>query len=71
MVQKAKKQSVLTQDNDEGHDFTLNAGQTSVWLTVDDVSLYIRRSSNGGVIVEAFEKGAEADTSPKRWMEIE
>jgi hypothetical protein len=41
----------------EGCDYTLNAGR-SVWITVGDVSLYIRRVGNV-VLVSAYPKGED------------
>ena len=41
------------------NDYELAEDQTSVWLTVDGVSVYVRRSENS-VIVELLPHGDEA-----------
>lgn len=49
----------LFNDGDDT-DWTLREGHRSVWITVDDISIYIIRRPNG-VEVEAYAKGMEMD----------
>lgn len=48
-------------------DYTLNEGYDSCWITVDNVSVYIRRTDEGDVIVELLplhdEEGQMIDTA--------
>lgn len=45
-------QNVLTREGDT--DFVLADGQSSVWITVDDVSVHILRTDEGGVRVSLY-----------------
>lgn len=60
-------QNTLNHDGD--NDYTLNKGEASVWITVDGYSIYIARQSDGGVKIEAFEKGYEMN-SPLDLIEL-
>ena len=62
---------VLTQDDrfdvivggsDDGTDYTLDPDATSVWITVDNISVYIVRTDEG-VSVDLYAKGREEDES--------
>lgn len=56
---------VLTQDSCEGGtDYTLNEDAVSCWIIVDDISVYIRRDTCGGVRVELFPDGDESARDP-------
>ena len=57
---------VLEQD-DSNTDYTLREDATSCWITVDDISVYIRRVA-GGVRVELFPVSKE-DGPPVAYCE--
>jgi hypothetical protein len=48
----------LTHEND--NDYVLDEGARSVWITVDDISVYIHRTDEG-VVVDLYALGVEAD----------
>ena len=48
---------VLSREGDT--DFVMGSKQTSVWITVDDVSVNIRRTTEGGVKVSLYPAGDE------------
>lgn len=48
----------LTVNND--NDYTLNKDQVSVWVTVDNLSVYITRTDEG-VVVDIYPQGQETD----------
>ena len=51
--------SALKQDGE--NDYTLVEGHGGVWITVDNISVYIVRDRIDGVIVELFQRGNEMD----------
>ena len=53
---------VLSLDTNEGLDYTLHPDAHSVWITVDNISVYIVRTDEG-VSVDLFPKGREGDES--------
>lgn len=53
--------TILYNDGDEG-DWTLDNTARSVWITVDNISVYIVRNDDG-VSVDLFAKGRENDGS--------
>lgn len=50
---------VLTREGDT--DFVLASEQRSIWITVDDVSVHIQRTDEGGVRVCLYPVDHEAD----------
>lgn len=52
-------QPPLIHDGDK--DYTLPPTETSVWITVDNISIYILRTPNGTVDVRLCPKGYEAE----------
>lgn len=50
----------LIKDNTDANDYTLTKEDRSCWVTVDNLSVYIVRTC-GGVAVDIFPKGHEAD----------
>lgn len=57
-------ESVLIPDDpgvSDGTDFTLREGAPSCWLTVDGISVYVRRFPGHGVRVELYAKGAAGE----------
>ncbi len=54
--------SALKRDPDTGveNDYTLRDEHPSVWITVDTISVYIRRTDEG-VTVKLYPKGNEDD----------
>lgn len=56
--QTAEEPGALTRDGESGTDYTLAPGQTSVWVSVDNISAYITRNDEG-VAVDLFAKGGE------------
>ena len=58
----------LLPEGDEGCDYVLNG--SSCWVTVGDISLWIRRDGMDGVIVEAYHVGEEMEP-PLESMEVE
>jgi len=54
---------VLTlEENEGGTDYILDPEARSVWITVDNLSVYIVRTDEG-VSVDLYPKGREGDTS--------
>ena len=53
--------SILWNDGDES-DWTLDPAARSVWITVDNISVYIVRTDEG-VSVDLFQKNRECDDS--------
>ena len=51
---------VLTHDG--GSDYTLNDDSTSVWITVKNLSVYVRKTDEG-VVCDIFPKGREDEDS--------
>jgi len=43
---------------DQYSDYTLKQGENSVWITVDNISVYVVRADEG-VIVDLYPKGDE------------
>lgn len=52
--------SVLRQEDES--DFLLEEDATSVWITVDNISVYVRRTDEG-VAVDLYPKGYEMEDS--------
>ena len=50
----------LVQDAPGENDYTLKAGETSCWITVDDLSVYVVRTDEG-VVVDIFPRWEEAE----------
>lgn len=48
----------LTHEND--NDYVLDEGARSVWITVDNISVYIHRTDEG-VVVDLYALGVEDD----------
>lgn len=51
----------LEQEGNCGSDFRLKEGFNSCWITVDSISVYVKRGDEG-VVVDLFAKGAENES---------
>ena len=47
--------------HDEENDYTLFDDEISCWITVDNISVYVRRTDEG-VVVDLFPKGLEMES---------
>lgn len=60
----------LVDENGEGTDYALVDGQSSVWVRVDGVALWIRRVTWADVLVEAYRAPVDADEAEIASMEV-
>lgn len=60
----------LVDENGEGTDYALSGDQSSVWVRVDDVALWIRRVPWADVLVEAYRAPVGADEAEIASMEV-
>ena len=65
----------LSPDSTEGNDYVLKPKESCVWVEVNNVSVWIRRTETG-VVVQLFPKGNEAavdalDSCSVSFVEVE